>query len=75
MTKRLDPETRLRRRYERQAKRDAAFMTQCRAKPNMPFNPPAAGQMAQVTPRLVMSVSDWSVDEHGNPTRTVQARE
>ena len=32
-------------------------------------------QFSQVTPRLHTIVSDWSPDEHGNPTRTIRARE
>lgn len=75
MTKRLDPETRLRRHMERQQRRYAEFVSAVINKPKTTVDPLFVAQFSQVTPRLHTIVSDWSPDEHGNPTRTIRARE
>ena len=67
MTRRLDPETRLRRHMERQQRRYAGIT---QPPPSQPI-----AQLSQTTPRIAVIVSDWSPDEHGNPTRTIRARE
>lgn len=75
MTKPLDPEERLRRNLERQKARYDAFVSQTINKPKTTVDPLFVAQFSQVTPRLHTIVSDWSPDEHGNPTRTIRARE
>ena len=67
MTRRLDPETRLRRHLERQQRRYGETA--------MPQAQSPLAQVSQTTPRAHMVVSDWVPDEHGNPTRTIRARE
>jgi hypothetical protein len=35
----------------------------------------SASQYSQVTPRIEMVVGDWYLDEFGNPTREIKARD
>jgi hypothetical protein len=66
MTQPLSPEDKLRRHLGRQQRRYGE-----QAHPQTL----AMAQSSQAVPRAATIVSDWSPDEHGNPTRTIRARE